>query len=1092
MNLNQLIADLSLAGVKLWVEGEELRVRAPKGVLTQQRRDLLTLHKAELVSMLCANNGSATDSDLPLARVSREQDLPVSFAQQQMWVLSELSPNSPLYNVPLAVRLKGSLNVVALLQSFNEITQRHEALRTTFRKVNGQPIQAIASTLKITIPVVDLRGLSDNEREIQAQRLAQQEAQRPFDLASDPMLRGLLLHLEETEYILLLTMHHIAFDGWSANILFRELAALYEAYCNDLPSPLPQVPIQYADFAHWQRGWLQGEVLESKLAYWKQQLQDAPTVLELPTDRPRSAVQPFPGATYSRVVPKSLTEALTVLSQQESVTLFMTLFTAFQILLYRYTEREDICTGTPVANRERTGIDGLIGNFVNTLVLRTKLGGNPSFAQLLAQVKEVALGAYAHQDLPFELLVEALQPERSLNYTPLCQVGFELENGHLSLFKLPGLTVSPLFVESGTAKFDLVISLENTELGLVGLWEYNTDLFDAATIARMTKHFQTLLEGIVANPEQRLSELPLLSADERHQILVEWNKTQADDVKHLCIHELFEAQVEQTPDAVAVVFEDQQFTYRELNKKANQLAHHLQSLGIGPEVLVGLCVERSIEMIVGVLGILKAGGAYVPLDPRLPLERLRLMLAEVTMLLSQQLHLERLPEEHKAQVICIDAEWAVIAKHSQENPISRATPESLIYVNYASKQGVLVEHQAVSQRLQWLQNTFSISETDVVLHKAHLAQDTAVREVFWPLVVGGRLTIAAENRQGEPAYLQSLIAEQEVSIANFVPSELSAFVASASKNFMGPLNSLRLVLCSGEPLRQLVVESFMSDFTSQLHYQISLPEAAGELTNFACQSLGTQQTVPMGYPSYRAIYVLDQHLQPVPIGVKGEIYVGGTGLARGYLQAEKETAQRFVKNPFVENPSDRLFKTGELGRRLNDGTLEWLGSRNRQTWIKGERVELHEVEAALLAVTAVEDARVLVRETLTNEPQLVAYVVLSGPFRSEQLHSELQSVLPTYQLPCAYVPLSALPLTKAGEVDEEALSRLEVIDSELVQRWEKQLRSLPSIDQVAVMVQEQTRHQQPLHLMDLLADWKAGAVNNRSEPVQKTSAFTGK
>ena len=536
MNLNQLIADLSLVGVKLWVDGEELRVRAPKGVLTLERRDLLKLHKAELVSRLRSNNMSASDTDLSLVRVSREQHLPLSFAQQQMWVLSELSPNSSLYNVPLALRLKGSLNVVALWQSFNEITQRYEALRTTFRKVNGQPIQAIASSLNITIPVVDLLELSDKEREIEAQRLATKEAQRPFDLASDPMLRGLLLHLEEAEYILLLTMHHIAFDGWSANIFFRELAALYEAYCNDLPSPLPQLPIQYADFAHWQRGWLQGEVLESKLAYWKQQLQDAPTVLELPTDRPRSAVQPFPGATYSTLVPKKLTEALTVLSQQEDVTLFMTLFTAFQILLYRYTGQEDICTGTPVANREYIGIDGLIGNFVNTLVLRTKLEGNFSFAQLLAQVKEVALGAYAHQDLPFELLVEALQPARSLSHTPLCQVMFELENGHLSLFKLSNLTVSPLFVESGTAKFDLAISLENTELGLIGLWEYNTDLFHAATIARMAEHFQTLLEGIVANPEQRLSNLALLSADERHQILVEWNDTSADYAKHLCIH----------------------------------------------------------------------------------------------------------------------------------------------------------------------------------------------------------------------------------------------------------------------------------------------------------------------------------------------------------------------------------------------------------------------------------------------------------------------------------------------------------------------------------------------------------------------------
>ena len=563
-----------------------------------------------------------------------------------------------------------------------------------------------------------------------------------------------------------------------------------------------------------------------------------------------------------------------------------------------------------------------------------------------------------------------------------------------------------------------------------------------------------------------------LSPEQRRTLLAQLlrEKTKSKVFQGGCVHQLFEKQVERTPETIAIVFENQQLTYRELNWRANKIAHHLQALGVKPEVLVGICMERSLEMVVGLLGILKAGGAYLPLEPRLPQERLNLMLADTNapILLSQQHLLERLPAH--TQVVCLDSDWKSIAKHCGENPSGDVKTENLAYVIYSSRRAVLVEHRGISHRLDWLQNTFALSESDVVLHQAPLVQDTAVWEIFWTLVTGGRLVVAAAAAQDNPVELQHLIASSKVSIAGFVPSALSAFVASLNGDLATQLSSLRLVFCSGEPLRRAVVEALREHSTAQLYNLYSLPEAAGEVTSFACQTGGTKDIIPIGHPTHRSVYVLDKHLQPVPVGVKGEIYVGGTGLARGYLRTYEQSASSFVENPFSSSPGTYLFKTGELGHRLNDGTLELVGSVNRQTWLKGFQVELQEVEAALLAAPSVEDARVLARETETSGPRLVAYVVLSKRFSKEQLQSHLQALLPAHMRPYAYVPLSALPLTKAGEVDEQALARLEVIEPDLVHRWEEQLRSLPEIEQVAVVVQEKTAHLPPLHLDDLLPE----------------------
>ncbi|NJR75441.1 MAG: AMP-binding protein, partial [Scytonema sp. CRU_2_7] len=642
-----------------------------------------------------------------IPRRSNANPVPLSFAQKRLWFLAQLEHDSS-YNEPKVLRLQGSLNVAALQQSFNEIVRRHEVLRTTFAIVQEQPVQVIAPTLNLIIPVIDLQEFPSDEREAEVRRLANESAQQPFDLAKDPLLRVSLLQLGETEYVLLLIVHHIVFDHLTLGIFIKELTVLYKAFSKGEPSPMSELPIQYADFAVWQQQWLQGEKLEVQLSYWKQQLNGAPAALDLPTDHPRPAIWSNQGARQSLVMPKYLTDALNALSQQQQATLFMTLLAALNTLLYRYTNQEDILVGTTISDRNRAELEDLIGFFINTQVMRTDLSGNPPFKMLLQRVREVALRAYEHRDLPFEKLVDELNIERNLSQNPLFQVAFVLEhNNTTQSLELPGLTLRPLEIYSGTAKFDLTLFIADTKQGLIATLEYSTELFNAATITRMLRHFQTLLEGIVADPNQRLSNLPLLTEAERQTLLVDWNNTQTDYPQEQCIHQLFEAQVERTPDAVAVVFEDQQLTYQELNANANQLAHYLQNLGVEPEVLVGICVERSLLMVIGLLAILKAGGAYVPLDPTYPKERLAFMLenSQPSVLLTQQHLVESLPN-HKAKIVCLDSNWELIAQQSIKNPGSNITCDNLAYVIYTSgstgrPKGAMNTHQAICNRLVW-------------------------------------------------------------------------------------------------------------------------------------------------------------------------------------------------------------------------------------------------------------------------------------------------------------------------------------------------------------------------------------------------------
>ncbi|MGA9917346.1 MAG: condensation domain-containing protein, partial [Paraburkholderia sp.] len=669
---------------------------------------------------LSRRDGQSLQSS-PIQPVARDGDLPLSFAQQRLWFIDQLDPGNSVYNFPVAVRLKGSLNLVALEKSLNEIVRRHEALRTTFSMVDGQPAQVIASTLSIALPIVDLRALAEVERENEVQRLVVEEARRPFDLASGPLLRAKVLQLADDEQVGLLTMHHIVSDGWSAGILIREMAALYLAYCAGSPSPLPELPIQYADFAHWQREWLQGAVLQRQLDYWKEQLDGAPPLLELPEDHPRPAVQTFRGGHQSLLLPKAIGSALKALSRNEAATLFMTLLAAFKVLLHCYTGHDDLVVGTPVANRNRLEIEGLIGFFVNALVLRTDLSGNPTFRELMRRVRKVCVDAYAHQDLPFERLVEELHLERDLSRNPLFQVMFVLQNSPVNAVELPGLSLNPVIADGGTTHFDLTLHIVDTEQGLVATAAYNTDLFNADTTTRMLAHFQTLLEAIVKGPDRHLSELSLLTDTQRQQVLSGSNDIFCSYNPVLNIHQLFEAQVERTPEAVALVFENQQLTYKELNSRSNQLAHRLRRLGAAPEVPVGVCLERSLEVVISLLAILKAGGVFLPLDPAYPRQRIGFMLedSKAAVLLTHKSLIAGLPE-HRARVICLDSDADAIARESAENPTSSNDPDNLAYIIYTSgstgqPKGVLVSHGSIAEHCRDAEKYYDLRPTDRVL-----------------------------------------------------------------------------------------------------------------------------------------------------------------------------------------------------------------------------------------------------------------------------------------------------------------------------------------------------------------------------------------
>ncbi len=974
-------------------------------------------------------------SVLPLRPMTREKALPLSFPQQQLWLLTQIASNMPIYNEPFTIRLGGPIDVVALEQSINEILRRHDALRTTFTTRDGQPVQMISPFVAFNLPLVDLSALPENERQSEAFRQATANAKQAFDLKRYPLFNALLMQLDEKDYRLFATFHHIIIDGISIyQILLPELEALYQAFSNGEPSPLFPPPLQYPDFALWQRQGLPAEILKEQLAYWKQQLAGL-SPLQLPTDRLPPALPSFRGARHCFILSKDILEALKALSRREGVTLFVTLLAAFKALLHRYSGQNDIAVGTVTAGRNHSELEHVMGSFINTLLLRTDFSGNPSFRQLLQQVREVTVGAYSHQDFPFEQLVDELQPVRHAGYNPLFQVGFTIEP--LMPILESGWTINQMDIHQGTTKFDFFyLALDEKPEGMTGRLEYNTDLFEEATIARMIDHYRLLLENIVTKPQQCLSELSLLTLQEQQQ-LFEWNNTQTYLPQEGCIHHLFESQVDRTPEAVAVVFEREQLSYRELNRRANQLAHALINLGVKPETLVGICVERSVEMIVGLLGILKAGGAYVPLEPAYPPARLAFMLedAQVQVLLTQQHWLETLAEPRPPSIVCLDTDWLAISQESEDNPQSLATVDNLAYVIYTSgstgrPKGVEIQHHSVVNLVNWHQQTYQIKPTDRATQIAALAFDASVWELWPYLTAGASIHIPNDRVRASPSKLLEWLATEAITIG-FLPTPLAEVVLKEEI----PINfSLRTLLTGGDKLHSLSRQAL--SFTLVNHYG---PTENTVVSTSALVEVGKPIEPPIGRPIVNTqVYVLDIQLQQVPIGIPGELYVGGMGLARGYLNRPELTAEKFIPNPFGGGtPKTRLYKTGDLVRYLPNGNLEFLGRIDHQVKIRGFRIELGEIEALLSQHPTVQETVVIVREDTPGDKRLVAYIVQTeAVYQTEEvlllLRRFLNEKLPDYMVPSALVLLEeALPLTPNGKIDQKALPKPEGLRADL-------------------------------------------------------------
>ncbi|MDJ1181650.1 non-ribosomal peptide synthetase [Roseofilum casamattae] len=992
---------------------------------------------AQRIEIAC--NETSTGLQLPaIAPTEKDAEIPLSFAQQRLWFLDRLEGKSATYNIHRAIRLEGSLNVAALEATLGEILHRHEVIRTTFQDNNGTPFQVISPSYNLNLPVIDLQHLPQAIRESEVQRLALEAASEPFDLATESLVRFSLLHLNAESWVLLLTIHHIVSDGWSMRVFSSELQVLYAVFSQNKPSPLPELPVQYADFAIWQRQYLTPEHLKANLNYWKQQLAGIPPLLELPTDRPRPKVQRFRGATASFTLSAELTQMLLAVSKKHGATLFMTLLGAFSTLLARYSDREDIVVGSPIANRNRPEIEPLVGFFVNTLVLRISLAENPSFVSLLHRVKETCLDAYSHRDLPFEQLVEELQPERNPSHTPLFQVIFALQNMGDERIKesweLPGLKASHLAIDNATTKFDITLLMEETETGLIGYWEYNTDLFDAATIERMMGHFQTLLEAIAVNPEARVEELPLLTATERHQLLVEWNDTFAEYPQEKCIHQLFEEQVERSPDAVAVVFEDERLTYRELNDRANQLAHYLQSLGVRTEVAVGIYLERGINAIVAVMAVIKAGGAYIPLDPQWPLARVGLILSSqgVSYLVTQQKYLGTVRELKSQQpeithTICLDGD-VPLSQMSSQNPTPVASSDNTAYIIYTSgstgvPKGVIVGHKAAVNLIDWVNKTFGVGEGDRILFVTSLCFDLSVYDIFGLLAAGGSIQIASQSQLEHPLELLRLIEREPITFWDSAPASLQQLVPFLP-SIPATNSSLRLVFLSGDWIPLTLPERVKAAFPGVRVVGLGGATEATIWSNYypietvEC----TWKSIPYGKPIQNArYYILDSHLNPCPIGVSGFLYIGGDCLAAGYDDPLK-TAEKFIANPFSKESGERLYNTGDLARYLPNGNIEFIGRIDNQVKIRGFRIELGEIEATLAQHPEVREGVVIVREDSPGDKPLIAYIVPEAEeLAASVLRGFLKSKLPDYMVPSAFVFLEAIPLTANGKIDRRAL-----------------------------------------------------------------------
>jgi amino acid adenylation domain-containing protein len=1042
MNLDEFLQNLSTKNVKLWVEGNELCYRGRREVLTPELLNEIKQHKLEIINIL--NKRAFTPNIYPL-----------SYNQQALWFLYKLVPESAAYNLAFTARICSKLDTLLLKEAFQTLTARHSIIRTTFSEQNGEPVQKVHQFQEVWFEEIDASTWSEDELKQQVV----EAYKRPIDLETGAVMRVSLFHVTEGNHVLLLTIHHIACDAWSIWILVEELLLLYTAQKTGAKASLPEINFCYQDFIKWQTQLLNSSQGELQKKYWHQELAGELPILNLPTDRPRGLVQTYHGASHPFKLSQEVVQKLKKLAQVEGITQYMILLAAFEVLLYRYTGLEDILVGSPTAGRSQAEFANIVGYFVNLVVLRANFGDNPTFKSFLAQVRSTVLKAIAHQDYPFPLLVKQLQPLRNPSHSPIFQVSFGFQQSQpeevvdfpnnsetLTPFHEKSLLLEPFEIAQQEGQFDLSLDIVEAKEFFLGVFKYNIDLFDATTIARMVGHFQTLLEAIVSNPEQRVCDLPLLSAVEQQQLLLEWNQTAVSYPQDKCIHQLFEEQVEQTPDKVAVVFEEQHLTYRELNSRANQLAHYLKSLGVEPEVVVGLCVERSLAMVVAMLGILKAGGAYLPVDSQLPTERLAFMLKDscVSLLLTQTQHQDKFPQQ-QARIVCLDSNWEEIAQHSLENPRNQVNPDNLAYLIYTSgstgkPKGVAVPHRAV-RRLVINTNYINIEPKDVVAQVSNCSFDAATFEIWGALLNGASLVIITKDIALSPNDFATKLHEQGITVL-FLTTALFNLLASVVPSAFQKMQHL---LFGGEAVDPKLVKRVLKNHPpSRLLHLYGPTESTTFTTWYLVKDDTTQETttIPIGSPvANTQCFVLDNQLQPVPIGVPGELYISGEGLSRGYFNRPELTAQKFIPNPFLGSrggirkyshslpPSltpffNRLYKTGDLARYLPDGNIEYLKRNDNQVKLRGFRIELGEIEAVISSHSGVLQTVVIARvDDVAGDKRLIAYVVPNPEttLSVSELRHFLSKKLPEYMIPSAFLFLEALPLTPNGKVNRSAL-----------------------------------------------------------------------
>jgi len=1014
------------------------------------RKDLIFGEAATVTGMANAITAARRKNQIPDKGPSDSHDLetiplcdptkpcPLTSSQHRIWFLSRLDPSGHLYNLSGAIRLTGRLHPDLLRQALNQIVARHEILRAYFPLVDGVPRQIFAPTLTLDMPVTDLRPLSKSLRESELERIVRTDTEKPFDLERGPLIRSRLIVISDDEYLLLLPKHHIIADGGSNAILFREIAGIHRALATGQTVSLPPLPIQYGDFAVWQNDRLKGDYLHRLMQYWRSHLDGAPMITDLPTDRPRPLVQNFEGSRYRIEIPRNIVDQLRSISARHCASLFSTALAAFQVLIYRLTGQDDFIIGTAVDDRIPGQTEDLIGFFVNTLPIHARVNGDAAFTEQLVEVQRAVARGLAHRELPFERIVEEIRPPRGVGCQPLVQVMFGLMPRDLRIVEHAGLCFERHSTDLGTARFDLSVVLAEDRGALEGFVEYSTDLFDRTSIERMSVHFKRLLEAMVADPEQPVGKVPLLTDAERHQLLVEWNDTATDYPRDRCIQQLFEAQAARTPEAVAVVCEDRALSYAELNARANQLAHHLISLGVGPEVLVGICLERSIELIIGLLGVLKAGGAYVPLDPSYPKARLAFMLddTQAPVLLTQQNLLEKLPP-YAGHRLCVDRDWPQIAAQPDANPPCRATAESLAYVIYTSgstgtPKGVMVTHANVARLFSATRPWFDFGPSDVWTCFHSCAFDFSVWEIWGALIYGGRLVMVPYLISRDPEAFYELLRRERVTVLNQTPSAFGQLMLADDRAEVASALDLRIVIFGGEALEVQSLRPWLErygDAKPQLVNMYGITETTvhatyrrirrGDLDGSRGSMIGVR------IPDLR-LYLLDRHLQPAPIGVVGEVFVGGGGVARGYLNRPELAAERFVRDPFCAVADARMYRTGDLARYLPDGNIEFVGRIDEQVKIRGFRIEPGEIESVLAEHPGVRQAVVLAREDTPGDKRLVAYVVPTDETATdiEPLRALVRERLPEYMHPSAYVLLEHLPLTPNGKVDRRALPSL--------------------------------------------------------------------